>query len=69
MQKLLTVAADRLAGVDDAGAHWTRHLGTRGVLNTTVWAEDDVLTSVHTHAAERTSREFRGHVVTSSDSQ
>src|SRR4029453_2725660 len=61
MNKLLTIAADRLAGGDDASADRARHRRALGVVNATVGTENDVLTGLHSCPAERAGGKFRCH--------
>ena len=58
VHELLAVAADRLARLDDAGAHRTQDLRALGVLHATVDAEDDVLTGQDPDSAHRTGRKL-----------
>jgi hypothetical protein len=67
MKQLLTVTANRLARTDGASADRTDHLRTVGVVNATVWAEDDILARLHSQATERAGGEFWCHGITSNE--
>jgi hypothetical protein len=63
MKKLLAIAADGLAGVNDVIAHRADHLRTLGVVNATVGTEDDVLTGLDSQPTQSACGQFRCHEI------
>ena len=61
MQKLVAVAADRIVRTDVPLAHHADDARALGVLDPTIWTEDDVLTGLNPCTAARAVGKFCCH--------